>query len=521
MRKNISQLLPALAHHIILPTPQPAETYLHTPITALCYDSRKAHDMTLFFCLPGALTDGHKYAPAAYASGTRAFIVERPLDLPPDALQIQVPDTRLALADAAAEFYDHPEREMRLVGITGTKGKTTIAQMVAFLLHRAGLPAGYIGTNGITFAGKHFPSVNSTPESLVIYQYLRFMLEEGIHICVMEVSSQALWTHRVRGLTFSICLFTNLSPDHIGKTEHPTYAHYAASKHSLFTDYHAELVICNADDPAAPDMMQNVSARIEYISTAVTPDKPSASGLPWEEIRWRASHLTPVQHHGRLGVQFTCDSEGQDNQHIRFLPLPGIFNVQNALGALAICHHGFGLDVETIWRDLKEVTVPGRFETVTSPQCPGVTFIIDYAHNGVSLASTLDALRAFHPTRLICLFGSVGGRTVGRRKDLALAAAHRADLCILTSDNPGPEAPMQIIQEIDAAFPADSCPRVLIEDRAEAISYAVSIARYGDIFLLAGKGHETYQLVGPRMIPFSDRQTLEDALQTAHSMTTT
>lgn len=508
MKKPLSSLLPALAGYELLSDTPAARAVLDRSVTMLCYDSRKAHDLSLFFCLTGTQSDGHRYAPAAYRAGARAFVVEHPVELPADALQIQVPDTRCALADGAAAFYDHPEREIQLVGITGTKGKTTTAQMAVSVLNRCGIPTGYIGTNGVEFAGMHFPTVNSTPESLVIYHYLRYMLEEGIRVCVMEVSSQALWKHRVRGLTFSVCLFTNLSPDHIGGVEHPSLAHYAACKHSLLTDYGARLVICNADDPVAADMMQGVTARSVFFSTSDKPDNAYPQHPP---VRWRASQISPERRGDRLGVRFTCTRDGHAYAP-RFLPLPGPFNVQNALGALAICRDGFGLRTDTILDCLENMTVPGRFEVITSPHLPGVTFVIDYAHNGASLASTLDALRAFSPTRLICLFGSVGERTVGRRRDMALAAAYRADLCILTSDNPGSEPPEHIIGQIDAAFPPDACPRLSVPDRAEAIRTAVNMARPGDIILLAGKGHENYQLVGTRSLPFCEREILEEAL---------
>lgn len=504
MKKIIADLLPACAgYSLILPADtQAAAACKQRTVSDLCCDSRRAADSTLFFCLPGALTDGHRYAPAAYAAGARAFVVERALPLPDDALQIVVPDARTALADVSAAFYEHPDREMTLIGVTGTKGKTTTAQMTASILNACGHPTGYIGTNGVEFAGMHFPTVNSTPESVEIYAYLRRMVEAGIRICVMEVSSQGLWKGRVRGLTFSVTLFTNLSPDHIGGAEHPDMAHYAACKHSLFTDYGSSLMLCQANDPAVPVMTDGVKTPIRYFGVL-----PSA-----QPLAWAADRVTPARSGDKLGVTFDCYRAGQP-LGTYFLPLPGSFNVENVLGALCLCCDGLGVPAEAALTRIGSISVMGRFQTVTSDKLPGVTFIIDYAHNGVSLASILDALRDYRPARLICLFGSVGGRTFERRRRMAEAAAHRADLCILTSDNPGSEDPAHVIDDIDAAFPADACPRMKIPDREEAIRKAVRLSRPGDVVLLAGKGHERYQLVGTRMVPFCEHDILLDALE--------
>ncbi len=476
------------------------------PITGLCCDSRLAAADTVFFCLAGKTSNGHRFAPAAYAAGCRAFVVQEFLPLPDDAVQVTVSDTRTALADSAADFYDHPERAMRLIGLTGTKGKTTTAILIRNILCAAGIPAGYIGTNGVDFGTYHYATINSTPESMDIYRYLRRMLDEGIHTCVLEISSQALWMERVRGLRFDTALFTNLSRDHIGGVEHPDLAHYRASKRLLFTDYPSEAVAVNLDDPETNFMLEGVTlpARLTF-GTNTT----SAETRPL----WAAEDIRPARCGRDLGVSYTCLRDGMPQGSPWFLPLPGAFNVHNALAALSIVCERFGVPVNRARELLAVASVPGRFETITHPALPEVTFVIDYAHNGVSLASILDALRAYRPQRLICLFGSVGDRTKERRRDLALAAAPRCDLCILTSDNPGAEPPMQILQEIDASFPPQACPRILEPDRAEAIRLAVRMARPGDILLLAGKGHEDYQLIGTRHVPFSEIRILREAIE--------
>ena len=469
------------------------------PLTAVCVDSRKAQEDCLFVCIKGFVSDGHAYAPKAYEQGCRYFLVQELLDLPDDAMQILVPDTRIAEAEAAAAFYGHPERSMELFAITGTKGKTTTALFLHKILCDAGIPTGYMGTNGIIFDDHYYPTVNSTPDSLLIYAYLREMLDAGMGAAVLEVSSQGLKLYRTYGLSFRVCGFTNLSPDHIGGNEHPDMADYAACKRRLFTDYPHDFTVCNMDDPATAYMAEGDHAEIVGFSTSGHPD-----------AAWSTTVIQGVIRNGIPGMEYGLNIQGLTLPHMYFLPQPGEFNVKNALCAMAMVHQVFGIPVESACESLETATVPGRFETVFRDH---VLYVIDYAHNGVSMASMLDLLRGYHPKRLICLFGSVGERTKERRRELAEAAGVRADLCILTSDNPGREDPEAILAEIDAAFPVGSCPRVSITDRGEAVAYAVRNARPGDVILLAGKGHETYQLVGTVKEPYSDRGALMAALR--------
>ena len=504
MKKALREIFYAISDGEPLGNPRAWDKVWDEPISMLRCDSRLATAGTVFFCLVGKTADGHIYAPSAYRNGCRIFVVEKPLELPKDAMQYQVSDTRAALADCAAEFYGHPERQMRLIGLTGTKGKTTTALLIRSLLEDAGIPTGYIGTNGVDYKDFHHQTVKSTPESVEIYRYLRYMLDEGVETCVLEVSSQALWMERTRGLIFDTVLFTNLSRDHIGGVEHPDFGHYRDCKRLLFTQYPANMAVINRDDPHAAYMTDGIRTPVLRFGLcgADAADKPF----------WGADRIRPMQKGARIGVGFEVFRDGKVFDEPWFLPLPGHFNVQNALAALTVVCEGFGVEPLKAKESLERAVVAGRFETVTSPALPDVTFVIDYAHNGVSLASILDALRAYTPKRLICLFGSVGGRTTERRRDLAEAAGGRCDLCILTSDNPACESPEKIINEIDAAFPEGSCPRIKISDRAEAIQYAVEIAEAGDIVLLAGKGHENYQLVGTRREAFSEIEVLKEAI---------
>jgi len=306
----------------------------------------------------------------------------------------------------------------------------------------------------------------------------------------MEVSSQALKMARVHGIRFKICIFTNLSPDHIGEHEHPDFDDYKCCKHSLFTDYGAEQIVYNADDEYAEEMISG--NRCEKIGVSLR-----------KGADFCADEITYFRSPGQIGVSFTC-TYGAKSIPVS-VAFPGEFSVYNAMTAIAVCSR-MGLTPEEAAEKLKNIRIKGRFETHELPS--GATAVIDYAHNGVSLKAALQALRAYEPKRLICLFGSVGGRTQIRRAELGLVAARDADFCILTSDNPDREAPSAIISEIATYFTNGACPYVAIADRKKAIEYALSHAEKGDIILLAGKGHESYQIVCGVREEFSETEII-------------
>lgn len=454
--------------------------------THISNDSRKVRKGSIFVCIKGAVSDGHRYALSAYEKGCRVFVATHSLDLPADAMTMITEDTRLALSLLSVRLYRDPSKELHVVGITGTKGKTTSALMAAHILNHCGIAAGYIGSNGVEYGGQHFDTLNTTPESCDIQRYLRDMVTAGMRVCVMEVSSQALKLSRVHGISFDTCAFTNLSPDHISTYEHPDFEDYKACKAALFRTHHHHLVY-NADDPLAEDVVGASRAKTVRIALH-RPADLSADGIML------------MREPGKLGLQFTLHSD--EGEHTVELPFPGVFSVYNALTAIAICRR-FGLSIPQIAHALGSVVISGRFEVIDLPH--GATVIIDYAHNGVSLRSALETLRQYDPFRLICVFGSVGGRTQMRRAELGRVAAELADLCILTADNPDNEPPMDIIRDIAAAFGKDSCPYLEIPDREQAIAHAVSHSLPGDIILLAGKGHERYQLIAGHQIPFCER----------------
>ncbi len=461
--------------------------------THISNDSRQVHSGSVFVCIKGAIADGHDYAQSAYDHGCRIFITDHPIPLPPDTMTMVTRDPRNALSLISSRIYGHPSRELKIVGITGTKGKTTSALMATHILNQCGIPAGYIGGNGVEFGSYHFDTVNTTPESCDIQYYLREMVKAGMRVCVMEVSSQGLKLARVKHINFDTCVFTNLSPDHISQYEHPDFEDYKACKAMLFEKFQHQHVIYNADDPLAEDV----------IGASRAPTIRIAMHRPADLM---ADNIVLMREMGKLGLQFTLHS--YEGRYTATLPFPGVFSVYNAMIATAICRR-FGLSEPQIVHAMQNVMVRGRCEVIDLPH--GATVVIDYAHNGVSLRAALETLRQYDPFRLICVFGSVGGRTQMRRAELGRVAAELADMCILTSDNPDGEDPKQIIRDIAAEFGEGACAHLEIPDREAAITHAVSISLPGDIILLAGKGHENYQLIAGRKVPFSEREIVSRA----------
>ncbi len=456
-------------------------------ISEITYDSRKAAAGKLFVCLVGANADGHRYVQGAYDLGCRAFLCQYPVVLPQDACVVVTPDTRSALAELAAAFYAYPAKGLKLIGITGTKGKTTTALLIQSILGKNGIRCGYIGSNGIRFGEKRYPTVNTTPESLVLQRCLAEMLADGITHVVLEVSSQALEHNRVQGLRFDTAVFTNLSEDHVGPGEHASFESYRAAKRRLFAEHFCGCIVCNSDESAAEFMVAGLKTpQIRYSTRD-------------EKADLLAKELQLYRDEQALGIRFTVGGEPVA------MRAPGAFSVYNGLAALAVCSR-YGVSLPKGAEALARTDVEGRFQLVSGK--PGVTFVVDYAHNGRSLQSALEVLRQYGPSRLICLFGSVGGRTQGRRKELAQVASRLADLCILTSDNPDYEDPEAILQEILSHYDK-ATPYILEPDRREAVRRACEIAQPGDIVLLAGKGHEDYQLIRGEKLPFSEKQLIQ------------
>ena len=463
-------------------------------INHITNDSREARYGSIFVCIKGLATDGHIFAKKAYDNGCRVFVCEyRPERLQDDATVIIVDDTRRELALLSKKLYNSPSDELTVIGITGTKGKTTTALMIKQLLDRVGMPSGYIGSNGIIYGNTKIEATNTTPESYKLQYYMRKMADSGMKAVVMEVSSQAMKLGRVSGINFDITLFSNLSPDHIGPGEHESFDEYFECKKQLFDNFESKMTIANADDKYT----ERILADCKNLKTYYSIDAPSDV---------RATDIELCKNDEMLGTTFDCSIFGKVVPCS--LRIPGEFNIHNALATLSVAN-ALGINIDLAADILSTLNIDGRFETLVTEN--GACFVIDYAHNGLSLKSALMALRKYEPSRLICLFGSVGCRTQVRRAQMGAVAAECADFSILTSDNPNTEDPGAIIDEIAIQYD-DNCPYVSIPDRKEAIEYAYSIAKEGDIVLLAGKGHERYQLINGRNEYFCEREILESCM---------
>lgn len=456
------------------------------------YDSRTVGKDDIFVALTGHKFDGHKFAQMAYSSGCRAFLCEKDPGLPADAAVIYVNNTREVLPHLSAFFYGYPADKLKIVGITGTKGKTTTSLMLSEILNRSGKNCAYIGSNGVVINGKHTDTVNTTPESRDLHRFFAKMVEGGVTHVAIEVSSQALAHNRVDGIPFAARVFMNLSPDHTGDGEHKDFAEYKAAKASFFTGADSA-VIYNADDTESLSVIAGHAPSARVISFGL--DR-SADFYAVGDTLFRDSTT--------LGIGFSCH-HGGTSADVR-LNSPGSFSIYNALAAIA-CADVLGVSLDTAADALRHTFVCGRFQIV--PGLPDRTFIVDYAHNGESLRRALSALREFSPKRLTVVFGSVGARTFIRRRELAEAASALADLSIITSDNPDTEDPTHICAEIESHMDK-SRPYMTIIDREEAVRFAVRNSSPGDIVLFAGKGHETYQLVNGKKLPFIESDIIRD-----------
>ena len=366
-------------------------------VTELINDSRKASKGSVFVCISGAVSDGHIYAKEVVEKGAKALITEKDVEVPSEAAVIRVKDTRYALALMSAAYFGYPADKLKIIGITGTKGKTTTTYMVKSILEGVGHKVGLIGTIEAVIGDKSIPANNTTPESYTIHQYFSEMVEAGCDSVVMEVSSQGLMLHRTAGIPFEIGIFTNLGEDHIGPNEHKDFEDYKRCKGILFTQ--CKLGIANLDDPWYRDVFQNASCQVETFGMS-------------EEADLRATDIKHITRPGYLGVCYHVNGLMDFDVEI---DIPGDFSVYNSLTAIAVCRH-FNVPAENIQKALKVAKVRGRIEMVKVSD--EFTMMIDYAHNAMSLESLLHTLRDYHPERIVTIFGCGGDRSRTRRFEM-------------------------------------------------------------------------------------------------------
>lgn len=459
-----------------------------TEITSLCMDSRKVSPGALFFCIPGMHMDAHDFAPQALSQGAAALVVSRKLDI--DCPQVLVTDVRMAISYMAAKFFGNPAKQLKLIGITGTKGKTTASFLIKSIFESAGKKAGLIGTVCSMIGEEVIPSNLTTPDPIDVQSILRSMADAGCEYVIMEVSAHALHMHRLSGLFFEVAAFSNFSQDHLDMFG--DMDNYFEAKLKLFEPSMSGKIVYNADDERVADAIQALGR--EALRTGIR-ESAYVYANDIEIGEFGCSFM--LTHHKRFRVAIA-------------LKLAGIFNVYNSLLAAGIAILE-GIGPEAIRKGLEDVrAVPGRIE-ILETETP-YRVILDYAHSPDSLESILKTVRETTRGRMIALFGCGGERDKLKRPIMGEIAGELSDLCILTSDNPRNEDPMEILEGIEEGIRHTGCEYIVIENRREAIKHALKCAQAGDVVVLAGKGHETYQDIKGEKRPFDEKIVVRELL---------
>ena len=459
-------------------------------IKGICYDSRKVNNDFMFVCIVGFETDGHKYIDSALKSGASVILVQEGADIPEIPQDITVlcaKDTRKTLALISSAFYDHPEKKLKVIGVTGTNGKTTVTTLIKSVLEFEGKKCGLIGTNANMIGEEIIPTERTTPESLELFELFSKMEKQGVEYVIMEVSSHSLELCRVYGIEFEVGAFTNLTQDHLDF--HITMENYLNAKKKLFDV--SKTAVINADDDAGKTILGKC------------PCKAISYGID-EKADILASDIKISSR----GVIFNIDSFGEKDT-VR-LGIPGRFSVYNALAAIGtVCALGI-----SVFRAIEALTIAkgvmGRCEKVYTGK--EYTVIIDYAHTPDGLENIIKTVREFAEGRVITLFGCGGDRDRTKRPIMGKIAGELSDYLIVTSDNPRTEEPSKIIDDIMVGVRKTSCEYIVIENRREAIDFALKFAKAGDCIILAGKGHETYQIIGKTKNHFDEREVIAECL---------
>ncbi len=492
---------------------------INLEISDVEYDSRKVKESALFVCMSGFATDGHGYIAKAHELGAKAVLVEKSLEgcheamakkaeedgfgdtyVPYSMTVVKVADAKKALALLSATWFGNPANELTIIGLTGTKGKTTTAHMIKSILEAGGNKSGMIGTIGTMIGEERIPTKNTTPQSFELHKLFREMVDKGCSHCVMEVSSQALMLDRTYGITFDYGAFLNISPDHIGPGEHSSFEEYLGHKKKIFSQTRTAVINIDDEHGAAFATEGVCSDRVYTISTR-------------KDASLKVEAMEDIWEPDILGSKITVKA-GEDIKSVAnptgeyIIPMPGRFNAENALIAISICSM-CGVDNDSIAKGLRATSVKGRTQVIREASHIA-TFIIDYAHNALSMESLLGMLKAYNPSRLICLFGGGGNKPKQRRYDMGEAAGKYADLTILTEDNPRYEEIEDINNDIIVGLNVHNGKYDIIIDRKEAIEYLLANAKQGDIVALIGKGHETYQDVKGVKTYFCEEEIIKD-----------
>ena len=455
-------------------------------IESIVYDSRNARKGSLFICIEGFKSDGHKYIDKAVNNGAKVFIVQKDVCVPADITVIRVEDTRYALSHISDIYFNSPSKRFPLIGVTGTKGKTTITYMIKSILEDKNQKVGLIGTIENSIGDEKIVAERTTPESYDLQGLFDKMLKNKVDSVVMEVSSHALELHRVSRSDYDIGIFTNLSRDHLDF--HNTFENYLNAKVKLFDMCKNGIV--NIDNPYGKEVVKKAKCPILTFAIECNAD-----------IRATEIKMHPDS------VEFTVNTPwGSSDVKVN---IPGIFSVYNALAAIAACRL-MNVSFEHIKAGLGRVSVPGRAEVINTDK--NFTIMIDYAHSPDSLENILSMVKGYAKGRVVSVFGCGGDRDKTKRPIMGEISGRIADFTIITSDNPRTESPEEILKDIEAGIEKTDSKYITIPDRKEAIKYSIENAQKDDIIVLAGKGHETYQIFNDKTIHFDEREVIKEIL---------
>ena len=455
------------------------------------YDNRKIEQGDAFVCVKGFKVDGHSFIGDAIKKGAKTLIVQEDVSVQEDITIIKVRDTRKALAIMSSNYFGNPKDKLKIIGITGTNGKTTSAFIIKSILEKAGFMTGLIGTIANYIGNKKVDAVRTTPESYELHELFKNMVDAGVEYCVMEVSSHSLELDRVYGVQFEEGIFTNLTRDHLDF--HKTFENYYNAKFKLFERSNHSII--NLDDPYGANIVKDIEER--GVKTKVsTFSIEKESDFKAFEIK---SHSN--------GSEFKVNLEGIEEFSIN---IPGEYNIYNSLGCI-ICAYNLNIPMDKIKEGLSDVVIPGRCELVAKDKNLPYSIIIDYAHTPDGLENVLTTVKAFTKNRMISVFGCGGDRDKVKRPQMGKIGCELSDIVIITSDNPRSEEPMDIINDIVKPLNYDNF--VIEVNRKEAIRKAMNMALEGDVIVIAGKGHETYQILKDETIHFDEREVVYDILE--------
>lgn len=464
---------------------------LDIEISDITYKSNDIGEDFAFVALKGFRVDGHNYIEDALKKGAKCIILEDNVDIADDVTVVKLEDTRVDLSKISRTLFDYPDKEITTIAITGTKGKTTTSSMIRRVLNDNGMECGLIGTMGVFYKDKYYHTVNTSPESYDVFKYMREMLDNDVRYLVMEVSSQSLKLKRWSNVVFDYAVFTNLSLDHVGDDEHDSFHDYMYCKSLLFKQCGVGLF--NADSEYCSYMSNNCSGEVYTFGTS-------------DMASYRLVSTKNIIDNGFMGIEMVTDGVVSDNFRVS---IPGNFTAYNALCCISICSM-IGVSISGIKKSLENIFVKGRLEPVRISN--KFSLLIDYAYQGIAMENILTTIKESNPKRIVTIFGCGGNRSRQRRYDCGEISGKYADLSILTADNPRYEKNEDIIKDILVGMDKTSGKYIIINDRKEAIKYAILNAIDGDVILLLGKGHEDYQEIEGVRYPFDERIIIREII---------